>query len=69
MTDSSLNSAGLAALHAEVARAFDFFNDLHWAAACRLLSSLSSDSHPTGESSATTGPAPGALPPVNCATK
>ena len=31
MTDSSLNSAGLAALHAEVARAFDFFNDLHWA--------------------------------------
>jgi hypothetical protein len=27
---SSLNSKGLDALHAEVARAFDFFNELHW---------------------------------------
>ena len=27
---SSLNSEGLSALHAEVARAFDFFNQLHW---------------------------------------
>jgi hypothetical protein len=30
---SSLNSKGLDALHAEVARAFDFFNALHWGGA------------------------------------
>jgi hypothetical protein len=29
----SLNSKGLTALHAEVARAFDFFNMLHWSGA------------------------------------
>ena len=27
---TSLNSPGLAALHAEVARAYDFFNDRFW---------------------------------------
>lgn len=31
MTDSSLNSKGLLALHAEVSRAFAFFNARHWA--------------------------------------